>query len=307
MTEKLHMLRIGSLGCLLVCGVVVLGSHAAVAQQQQVQLTSPFHIINDSFYENFGLGWGLDHRGPNGGWFFNTGPANSTPPPFGGYDPGADARFGFFAGNGNTRFNFNWLGSQGSNRSHVMQAPTVVVPNGGTGYFFDGSVRPFVTGVVPVVGTGQFAQGTPLLPQASASPLQERLDRLQQENEIAQAQPPEVVPPAPDNEPVQDEAPLILGGDRGAGDAFAGGRTVRGSAAGSTANHGDISVAEIRRQQAAADAARQEEILLRIEQARGYEEAGKPGIAKIYYQQAATRAEGDLKKQLLEKIRSLDD
>ena len=46
---------------------------------------------------------------------------------------------------------------------------------------------------------------------------------------------------------------------------------------------------------------------MRIEKARGYEEAGKPGLAKVFYQQAAARAEGELKKQLLDKIRSLGD
>ena len=80
------------------------------------------------------------------------------------------------------------------------------------------------------------------------------------------------------------------------------------AAADSTANHGDLSVAEIRRQQAAPqDAARNQKIEVRIEKARGLEDAGKAGLAKIYYQQAATRADGELKKQLLEKIRSLGE
>ena len=48
-------------------------------------------------------------------------------------------------------------------------------------------------------------------------------------------------------------------------------------------------------------------IQMRIEKARGLEDAGKPGQAKIYYQQAATRADGELKKQLLEKVQSLGE
>ena len=77
------------------------------------------------------------------------------------------------------------------------------------------------------------------------------------------------------------------------------------SSAGSTASHGDISVSEIRRHQALENAAREQEILVKIEKARGYEEAGKPGVAKIYYQQAAREAEGEMKQKLLAKINSL--
>jgi hypothetical protein len=35
------------------------------------------------------------------------------------------------------------------------------------------------------------------------------------------------------------------------------------------------------------------------------EAAGKPHVAKIYYQQAASRATGELKQDLLAKIQSL--
>ena len=73
----------------------------------------------------------------------------------------------------------------------------------------------------------------------------------------------------------------------------------------STATHGDLSVAEIRRQQAAVDAHRDAEVQERLDKARSYEEAGKPNIAKIYYQQAAARATGELKQQLLDKIKTL--
>jgi hypothetical protein len=271
-------------------------------------LTSPFHSINDSFYENFGTGWGVNGGGPN--WFFNTGPATSAVPPFGGYDPGANASFGFGGlTGGGLGFNFNWLGSQGSNRSHVMQAPTIVVPNGGSGSLFSGSVVPFVTGVVPVVGNAPAGPLVPVtVPQSAVSPIQERWERLQQQEALAQAsgeREPARAAAAPDEAPFQDDVPLVLGG--GAGDAGPANRH-RGpsaSAAGSTANHGDISVAEIRRQQQREDAAREQAILVKIEQARGYEQAGKPGVAKIYYQQAAAEADGDLKAKLLAKIRSL--
>jgi hypothetical protein len=284
------------------------------AHAQQVQLTSPFQTINDSFYENFGFGGiNMGRSGPGGGWFFNTGPATSTPPPFGRYDPAADARFGMQFG-GPFGFGFNLLAGQGSTRSNTVTAPTIVIPNGGSGYLFSGSIRPFVTGVIPVVGNAPYGPMMPVVPQpqSSLNPLADRLAQLQQQQAAGQAaanaaQPPAPgVPPAPAL-PARDEAPLVVKGDQVGANAAAKRPAVSASAPGSTANHGDLSVAEIRRQQASQYAAQLEEVQVRIEKARGLEEAGKPGLAKIYYQQAATRADGELKKQLLEKIRSLGE
>ncbi len=299
----------------LTCGLalaVLVALWCDSSRAQQVQLTAPYHNLNDSFYENFGSGFGLSNRGRN--WFFNTGPASSAVPPFGGYDPGADASFGFGGvTGGGTRFGFDWLGSQGSSRSHVMEAPTIVVPNGGTGSLFSGSIRPFVTGVVPVVGNTSMGPMVPLLtPQTAVSPLRERLERLRQQEASASAQAPQadrpgqglpVAQPGNDDQ-LRDDAPLVLGGGQAEAGAAPNGNA-GGSPVDSTANHGDISVAEIRRRQAMEDAAREQEILVKIEKARGYEDAGKPGVAKIYYQQAATEANGELKQKLLAKIRSL--
>ncbi|NLF69996.1 MAG: hypothetical protein GX575_13195 [Candidatus Anammoximicrobium sp.] len=273
------------------------------AEAQQVQLTSPFQSINESFYENFGFGGlNLGRSGPGGGWYFRSGPANSAPPPFGGYDPSASARFGMQFG-GPWGPGFNMLAGQGSNRTHTMTAPTIVVPHGGSGYLFSGSMVPFVTGVVPVVGNAPLGM-MPMMPQtqSSLSPLAERAAQLRQQA----AAPAADLNPAPP--PVaREEPPLVLKGGQAADAPTAARPPVTGSAADSSANRGDISVAEIRRQQAQQEAARQEEIQVRIEKARGHEEAGNPGLAKIYYQQAAARADGELKQQLLAKIRSLGE
>lgn len=305
------MSRSGLLAVVIGAGLVC--SQPAGVGAQQVQLTSPFQTINDSFYENFGFGGiNMGQSGPGGGWYFNTGPANSTPPPFGGYDPAADARFGMRFG-GPFGFGFNLLAGQGSNRSNTVVAPTIVIPNGGSGYLFSGSVTPFVTGVIPVVGNAPMGPMIPVVAptQPSLSPLAERVAQLQQQQAAEQAA-PAAAPAAGRNaapalNPARDQAPLVLKGGPAPAAAAAARPAVSGSAANSSANHGDVSVVEIRRQQAQQDAARQEEIQVRIEKARGYEEAGKPGLAKILYQQAAARAEGELKKQLLDKIRSLGD
>jgi hypothetical protein len=186
-----------------------------------------------------------------------------------------------------------------------MQAPTIVIPNGGSGSLFSGSIQPFVTGIVPIVGNAPMVPMVPVpTQQTSTSPLQERLDRLQQQEALAQAARAQHAEPA-DRE-ARDDAALVLGGGAAAGAAAPAGGTSR-SSIGSTASHGDIGVAEIRRQQAQEDAAREQEILVKIEKARGYEERGKPGVAKIYYQQAAREAEGDMKRKLLAKIQSLSE
>jgi hypothetical protein len=74
----------------------------------------------------------------------------------------------------------------------------------------------------------------------------------------------------------------------------------------SSATRGDVSVADIRRQQSAQASAEDDEIASLIEQARGQEALGKPGLAKIFYQQAARRATGDTRYQLQLKIQELN-
>ena len=190
---------------------------------------------------------------------------------------------------GGLSFGFGGLFGTGSTRTNVVQSPTIVLPNGGYGSLFDGSQRPFVTSVVPVIGDGVFNGATPGVGStrpSGTSPLQERLTRLQQgETPVA---PRSSAPADPEAVPAARPASVPSGGS-GA----------------STATHGDLSVAEIRRQQAAVDAHRDAEVQERLDKARSYEEAGKPNIAKIYYQQAAARATGELKQQLLDKIKTL--
>ena len=62
---------------------------------------------------------------------------------------GNSGSFGSF-GNGNFRFNF----ARGSNRQSSTTTPSLTTQNGFGGTLFSGQVRPFVTGVIPVVGQG---------------------------------------------------------------------------------------------------------------------------------------------------------
>jgi hypothetical protein len=304
---------------LLIAGGLLLSSTASA---QQVQLTSPFHSLNDSFYENFGIGLSpIERTGRRGGWFFGGTQANSAPPPFGGYDPAADARFGFRVG----PFGINGVAGQGSSRSHVMEAPTIVIPNGGTGSIFSGSLRPFVTGVVPIVGHAPMRPMVPMPTPVMTSPLAERLERLGGSEGMLAAQAAEFAAEeraarqqaardrwgrpdaaqAPPERPSED-APLVIRGGRSE-DAPTTASRGSGGGASSTANHGDLSLREIRQQQAEQQAAREYEALVLIEKGRGKEAEGELGLAKIYYQQALSRADEGLRKQIEAKIHSMDD
>lgn len=256
---------------LAIAGAVSLFAPAPVAYGQQVNIGGPFNSVGHSFYENIGTNWGL--RGP--GWFFNFGGgAPGVAPQFGGFDPnaGANGGVGFRAGNVSGFLNFT--AGQGANSTMVSQTPNVTIPNGGNGFFIDGSFRPFVTGVVPVVGDQNF--------QADASPLRERLRRLQSG---------EVQVPASPGDTATDSQPAGGGGS--------------GSSKNSSAERGALSVAAIKAQAAAEQQKEDGELAALLEKATGAEAAGKPNVAKIYYQMAARRATGDRQREILSKLESL--
>jgi hypothetical protein len=249
---------------------ISLCSLAATAQAQQVNIGGPFNSVGHSFYENIGTNWGL--RGPN--WFANFGGgAPGVAPQFGGFDPNAGANGGVGFRAGNVMGFLNFTAGQGANSTFVSQTPNVTIPNGGTGYFIDGSFRPFVTSIIPVVGDN-----------SDSSPLRERMRRLQSG---------EVQAPSPGNETAEPVNPPANGGG--------GSGNVRGS----TAERGALSVAAIKAQAAAEQQAEDSELAALLEKASGAEAAGKPNVAKIYYQMAARRATGDRQREILARLQTL--
>jgi hypothetical protein len=249
-------------------GVLLAPCLAGPVAAQQVNIQGPFNSVGSSFYENIGTNWGL--RGP--GWFFNFGGgAPGVAPQFGGFDPNAGGNGGVAFGNGNVNGFLNFTAGQGANSTFVSQTPNVTIPNGGNGFFIDGSFRPFVTGIVPVVGQ-QFDT-------SATSPLQERLRRLQSG---------EVQAPSPGDE---------------AASAPAGGGS--GSSRNSSAEKGALSVAAIKAQAAAEKTAEDSELAALLEKAQGAEAAGKPAVAKIYYQMAVRRATGDRQREILARLEAL--
>lgn len=162
-------------------------SVAFTASAQMIQTQVPFQNLNSSFYENNGISWNVN--GP--GFFANFGGA--TVPPFGNPDPNAGLRTGAaFGGNGirgNVGFNFG----QGSNRSIVSTTPSVTTMNGMPGSITSQTVRPFVTGITPVVGGYPSVQpgeipgaGQQMRNQVIASQQAELAQRIRKSNDMRQ-------------------------------------------------------------------------------------------------------------------------
>ena len=164
-----------------------------------------------------------------------------------------------------------------------------MLQNGIPGSVQDISVRPFVTSFTPVVG------GRTFFGPVMTSPIEERLKRLRQQ---AALENPGVS---------QSDAALLLGASqRNAASQPA--RTTSSSprTTASSAAHGDISVAEIRRQkQAKPRASATDEVQLLIATARAAEVSGNLGAARLRYRKAAARATGQLRSGLLAKLESL--
>jgi hypothetical protein len=295
-------------------------------QGQQVNVATPFHSVNDDFFERIGVGFGFNINSmppnpsggtqvvgllpdgsvnPTGQLQFRQGSIDSAVPQFGGHDPASDATLGYgiFGGEGGLLFNF--IGGQGNSRTHVSQVPSVTLQNGTQGSFSDTSQTPFVTGLIPVVGGYGFTVPTPYFPVMPAQTYSPLRDRIRQYKEQQQRREEAILAHRPFEEESAGAAEIPAAELSEAEKLSLKAIESRGS----TAGHGDLSVAEIKRRRAErvkADAlVKDAELLTLIERGRGAEAAGKPGVAKIYYQQAARRADGETKNELLQKIEEL--
>ena len=118
---------------------------------------------------------------PDGSVRFTQGSFGSAVPPFGGYDPNADANLGFRVNGSGGGFSLNLALGQGSSRTMTSTTPSIVVPNGIPGSVFSGQQTPFVTGIVPVVGGFPASYYTrPLRGTYSCSPVAYKLWQIQQ-------------------------------------------------------------------------------------------------------------------------------
>jgi len=322
------------LGILLTMGALALclfvAEQPAAAAPPQTTMGNRFNNASDSFFENVGVGFGFsipsgmpNGRGsavvglnPQGGFapninFNGVGPA-PTPFGLGGSTPGATTGFAVRTPLGTAFITLSAL--QGSDRGMVSQGGSVTVINGGTGMISDTSLHPFVTSVIPVVGDNDNAAApgdgveivsTPLSSFIPANPsvLGERLHRLNSgdvggpRRGAAQVPIPNLLAPASPAGPANN-APRAAGSS----DPFS---NKLAAASASSAGQPATSVSEIRAQLAAEDAAAEAEFREALDRAQQALDAGKPNVARIYYQQVIRRANGPLKQQALDGLKAI--
>ena len=234
---------------------------------QTAVVSTPSSNVSSSFYERTGVGFDVSF--PNGFFNFNQG----AMPPFGGHDPNADATLAFKVGNAS----FNFAFGQGSNQTISSATPTVIVPNGGTGFVSDVSLQPFVTGYIPVVGGAVFGPGNgfgninTIAPPAgpSISPVALGLARLQAEGVALGS-----YKRAAAHQPVKSAKPTY-----------------------SSATHGDVSVVQIRRHNELLRSAKEAEISAFVARANRAESRGELDAAIQLLNQARRAAKGDKEKR----------
>ncbi len=248
---------------------MLLHALATALWAQNVGLATPFQSDGSSYYENVGLGWSFNR----GNFSFDWGGGNAIPP-FGGYDPNADARLGLgFNGPGGGRFGLNLAMGQGSSTTRSSTTPSLTIPNGGMGFINNTLNQPFVTSVVPVVGSSPLSQ---IPPETLRTLNEQRPARLQQMRQERARQ-------------SQARFDAQRRGDKG---------TRGGSIASSSAQFGDISIAEIRAQQKIEDDRQEAERQQLIRKARSFEESGKLELARYYYRVALRKRPGDSEPEL---------
>jgi hypothetical protein len=214
--------------------------------------------------------------------------------------------------------NFAFDLSQGNSRSSVTQTPSVTLINGQQGFVSDTSQTPFVMSVIPVVGAFPAVRVLSPVPtpqqlaDAAGMPLMSGNPRVQAMRDAAAAA-------AADDQPGALAMPPQGAGQQPAGQTARPRRAAPepvvaeeegpagrlAAAQDSTAGRPAPSVAEARRVRAQEDDAEQEKLKALFERGLAAEEAGQPGVAKVYYQQVARRASGDLKDRALERLDAL--
>jgi hypothetical protein len=210
----------------------------------------------------------------------------------------AAAQQGFSVGVGflgdNSRTMFNLFGSQGATRGIGSVTSTLTTLDGYGGYFAAGSIQPFVTGVVPVVGgQPQFGQSAAFGPAAAASGqsvLAERIARLEAQGEVIGAPSANRRTPAVVRAAERDEQNVAAGlaGDR------------------STAAEAVDSIAAIRRQRAAAKTEAFRVAAEHFAQGVAAENDGKAALAAHFYRIAHRDGDEAVRQQAAIRLNRLD-
>lgn len=301
----------------LLAALGLLGVAVCAAPAQQVTVTTPFHAVNDSFFEQFGTHWGFNYKGLN----FSFGGPNMGMPQFGNFDPNAGISGGFGVQGGDFNGFFSFAAGQGYRQSLVSQAPSVTLTNGYPGSISDTSQSPFVVGVIPVVGG--FVEGFPLAPRPLYTmgypipPMGRQFQMAPQGDSRVRAMMRQIAAEhaARAGDGSNDLLAGLPGGGAGGGPAppRVPAPAVRSdpsfqklaAAQSSSAGRAVPSVAEARRMHELEKATQNDEARVYYEKALGAEEGGKPGLAKVYYKMAVKRANGELRSRILARLKAL--
>lgn len=196
---------------------------------------------------------------------------------------------------GDSRAMFRLFGSQGSTRGIGSVSSTVTTLNGQGGYFAAGTLQPFVTDVIPVVGgqprvtySGTMGPRPPGGAIYGPSPLAERVARLKSQGEVL-GQPPQprgrsAPPPATEDKP---NAADRLANDR------------------STAAEAVDSIAAIRRQRAAAQIEAFRVAADHFREAAQAEAAGQTALAIYHYKIATKDGNDKIRQQAAARLQTL--
>lgn len=266
--------------CLVAAAVMLSGEEAAA---QQTTIRTPLQGAGSSFFESTNVGFSLNMPG-----VFAKFGGTPAVPQFGGYSPNAGLSGGFGIGGGGLGANFNFNFAQGGSRSLISTTPMLTGINGYPNSLTFGTQRPFVTGLVPVLGSG------------ALSPLRPPFEDLGPANTVAgrlrrgefQMRNGRVIAPGVGS----TATPAV---DSGATPANSG-------PAASRIDPLPPTRAQRQQRQAAAEAT--EQIAARRYFDRGTQAlaSDKLKVARLYFRMAARRASGDLSEEIARHVDRLE-
>lgn len=251
---------------------------------QQVTTQMPLQSNSHSFFERSNVSWSI--RSPHYFLSFNGGGAEA---PFGGANPNAGISGGFAVGNARMNFGF----AQGGSLSSSTFAPVLTTTSGYPGSIFAGTVRPFVTGMVPVVGAAGAGAGFPVGPLAqriSTGELPLEQGRIVTRDHSVEASRLSQEGLSSQSEDIQRQL------------------TARKAGSQLTPTQRAISEKDVRNGTADSGGHLKEQATAEDHFVRGIEaeKMGKYGLAKVYFQLASAKGDGRLKLEADARLAKLD-
>jgi len=241
------------------------------ASGQMVTGSFPLVGTRSSFFEGISVNGGF--RGSGVISPFNN--FGGGVPPFGGFNPNAGLSGGFGINSGGFGANLGFNFAQGASRSMVSNTPVVTGFSGVPLGFQNTLQRPFVTSLIPNVGNGAAFQDL-----GAANTIRGRMLRGEFQMQNGKVIPAGGAKPRA----ASTETPQRVANHRPLVDAAPPTRAEREAQA-------DAELAE-----------KQLAIRKYLKKGQEAEAQGKHNVARLYYQMAARRAEGELKQEALASL-----